>query len=391
MKISREISDRDKLIIYALVLVLVIYLSHTYIYSGIKSNKSNLELELSDLKGHSNDKDLLLSEENDVNNQIDGIDKVINDLKNSGGKGAINTQDFLCELSGWANDLDVGVGKFREIEVEEQNGVWRSQYEINLNGNLNDLVVLVSKLDNLGISYNVISMSLRQDLEYDWLKRDYTSLSKLDWLTIKEDNEEDKDIEDVEDTEDTDLIDELDDIDSSDLDNITEGSSGSDNSGENEFETKDETKEKTLEDQLMILLGHDDDVKEGSHRGLYTRNSSTKGVLSENSIIKDNVNTDNIGLNESIYNLDFTLEFIMFRDPYTVKVSNDNKDLFVVDKLGNKLSKYVIDNKIQEGIDFLSNEIDKVEKDIKEMQEEKKSTEEMEKYLKYLKDYNNGV
>lgn len=366
-----EVTERDKVLLIVLAIIVAFYLVYSFGYKNLKAYGEELKHELSSLEKSVPDIESLRVEEESYDSQIEEIDTKIDTIKLEGGSGAINKQGLLQYISEWAETFDVDVIRFKEIDNSEANGVWRTRYEIQLGGSLNDLVVMANKLDDLNISYNVLSMSLRQLMDHPWLKRGYEDLSDLPWMNFEKEDEEDGEDE----FSDLDL-DDLDLIDENDI-NVTPTDGRYDDSGSKDDKKDKSQREKTIEDKLLIILGEDVEEKKEEKEPV---NNPSRGMFS-----RDALRQTNLILNK--YRLDIEIEFIMFRDPNTLgkaKAETFDKEYFVVDSSGGKLSKMVIDNKIGDK-EFLNQEIERVEKEIESMKTEGKDTKEIQKYLEYLK------
>ncbi|NLJ84686.1 MAG: hypothetical protein GX336_07235, partial [Halanaerobiaceae bacterium] len=206
-----EVTERDKVLLIVLAIIVAFYLVYSFGYKNLKAYGEELKHELASLEKSVPDIESLKIEEEGYDSQIEEIDTKIDTIKLEGGSGAINKQGLLQYISEWAETFDVDVIRFKEIDNLEANDVWRTRYEIQLGGSLNDLVVMANKLDDLNISYNVLSMSLRQLMDHPWLKRGYEDLSDLPWMNFEKEDEEDGEDEFSDlDLDDLDLIDEND-------------------------------------------------------------------------------------------------------------------------------------------------------------------------------------
>lgn len=380
-----QITERDKIILTILGVIVAIVLIYNFGYKNLKVYGEDLKDEVNSLERKLPDIASLTNERDFYDSQIAELNEKIERIKAEGGNGVINKQGLLQYVSDWANDFNVEVLRFKEVDSSESNGVWRTRYEIQLGGSLNDLVVITNKVDDLGISYNVLSMSLRQLMDHPWLKRGYEELSDLPWMSFEVEEGEDS-LDTGFDFDGIDLIDDtVIDVPPTDGANYNQGSSGGSTDGSTS--TDGGNIEKSIEEKLMILLGEDGTSERDNKEPV---NSPSRNFVSRSatrSILGNVETTGNVETLINKYRLDMEIEFIMFRDPNTSTqdvVEYDEKEYFVIDSAGNKLSKLVIGNKITD-MDFVGNEIERVEKEIENMESEGKDTTEIKKYLDYLK------
>lgn len=423
--LKRELTNRDKVLLAILALSALFYIIYTFGYKTLQAERLSLQNQLETLKGRvPNIKQLQLEEQN-LDNRIREVESKIQEAIQNSDQNAINKQDFLRYVSHWASSNNVKVAKFKNLSETTSNGVWRSKYEIHLKGTLSDLVTVVNKINDLGISYNVLSMSLRQDLDMPWLTRAYDTQTDLNWMNYKEllDSGEiegltEEDLEKVIDSKD------LEDL--FDIPDNTNGNSNTQNNNSNENvvpEQDTKTDEEEFQDGLSNILSYNSIFKPSSNkialasRGILNDRFSSRGALylaSANNTstqttdknisiksleeVKENLN----GELTLLYRLDFEIELIMYKDPSTSHLSstmmlvdketekdttNSNVSEFVIDKSGSTMSKIDIDKKASKDKSFITDEINRVSKEMANMKKENLDTTELNKYLQYLKSF----
>lgn len=367
--------DREKILIALLIVIALIFVGYRYVYNPLVEHKERLDDQMASLGNYNVNVENMQSQEASVSQTLQELNSKIDNLKNEEGNQIINTQDFLLFLSTKTKEADVYIQKFKDLGVTEENGVWRVRFDVELNGYMKDLIRITQNIDDLGVSYDIKSVSLRQEGDIEYLSRAHKEQVDLVWFNYEKEeevytneipievptNEIPIDVPTVEETPPQTTVEVI------------------------------EVPPETLEEQLEILLGIAKPktiTKKTTVPGSTNNNNSNKKVVEES---KEETKANSKSFKETRMNLDFTIEFIMFNDPRTVLNYRDlyegdnhiGSQEFVIDAEGNKLTIDEINVRIKEDSEFVNREIDRVMGIVTE-ENTGEFADDIKEYLNYL-------
>lgn len=359
-------TDRDKVLVVILLVVLLGYVGYTYAYTPLSARKVELEDQLLSLQSSNTDTAAVTAKQASLQETLDGLDNNINQIKAGRETTSINIQDFLLFLSTKSRELGVDIKKFNDLGTTEENGVWRVKFDMGLYGYMKDILMITQNIEKMGVSYDVKSVSIRQKGDLEYLKRYYDDKVILEWF-----GEEEVPEDAVTETPGTPV--EVPDIVETPAETITT-----------------EVNPDNIEDQLDILLG----LKEPTKTVVVNPPVKTP-ANTPNTDEKDTEKTpEDIKLGDNFretkMNFDFTIEFIMFADPktnfsyidmYKDIVSTQEKS-YTVNATGETLEVSEIDSKINADPDFITTEINRVMGEISSLEETE--NQPLKDYLNYL-------
>lgn len=358
--------DREKILIALLIVIALIFVGYRYVYNPLVEHKERLDDQMASLGNYNVNVENMQSQEASVSQILQELNSKIDNLKNENGNQIINTQDFLLFLSTKTKEADVYIQKFKDLGVTEENGVWRVRFDVELNGYMKDLIRITQNIDDLGVSYDIKSVSLRQEGDIEYLSRAHKEQVDLVWFNYEKEeevytNEIPIEVPTVEETPPQTTVEVI------------------------------EVPPETLEEQLEILLGIAKPktiTKKTTVPGSTNNNNSNKKVVEES---KEETKANSKSFKETRMNLDFTIEFIMFNDPRTVLNYRDlyeednhiGSQEFIIDAEGNKLTIDEINVRIKEDSEFVNREIDRVMGIVTE-ENTGEFADDIKEYLNYL-------
>ncbi len=180
---------RDKFILLVLAFALLAYGGYKALWIPATEKIALLEQNKSEVEGQSGDitpleekSEKLRSEEKELKDSVDNIKKL------SGGLTTTN-EEFLVFLGKSAEENNVAVSGFTDLDTTDTDGIYRSTFDFELKGSGADINKVLEDINNIGIKCSYGSVSFRQNEKYDYLKRFFDDLSDLPWY--KEPEKED--------------------------------------------------------------------------------------------------------------------------------------------------------------------------------------------------------
>lgn len=114
--------------------------------------------------------------------EIEELDNIINEKKSAANKNDINAREFFQFMSDKATALNLKLNRINSTGYTENYGVYTVGFDFEVQGQMEDIIKIVSDIDSLGIGYNVKSLTLRDSSDYTWLKREFDSDNQVPWF-----------------------------------------------------------------------------------------------------------------------------------------------------------------------------------------------------------------
>lgn len=116
------------------------------------------------------------------------LEKKAAGIKETAGK-TFTGEEFLVFLGKSAKANGVAVTGFSDLGIEEENGLYKASYDFSLKGSGTQIANVLSELSGAGIKSSVSSVSLRQNVDYAYLKRFFDDVTGLPWYKEPEEDE----------------------------------------------------------------------------------------------------------------------------------------------------------------------------------------------------------
>lgn len=179
---------RDKAICILLLCSIVTYLVFSNIVIPANKKVEKLKEKREKVAALMTDIKPLLEEKAEKEKKRDNAEKKYNEIKNNAAYKTATSEEFLVYLGRSAEANGVKVTGFSDLGSKNENGIYRSFYDMELSGSAFAVGRVVRDFDLMGITYSVGSISMRQDKEYDYLKRFFDTMSNLKWYNEPEEN-----------------------------------------------------------------------------------------------------------------------------------------------------------------------------------------------------------
>ena len=131
----------------------------------------------------------LKKEAKSLEDAIAGLESRAADIKAAQNK-TFTSEEFLVFLGKSAKNNNVAVTGFSDLGTVEKNGLYKAVYDFSLKGSGENIASVLSELSESGVKSSVGSMSLRQNIQYGYLKRFFDDLTGLPWYKEPEKTEE---------------------------------------------------------------------------------------------------------------------------------------------------------------------------------------------------------
>lgn len=191
-----KLTLRDKIILIVIVSVLCFWGEYKLILCPMRQSVSELNKQKIEAKALMTDVTPLMAKAERVKSEKDKLKEKMEDIKCTYSEKAIRKEDFLVFIGKSTEKNNVYVTKYNNIGVTSENGVYKMYVDMELKGDTKNINKVITDIDSLGVKYSVGSMSYRQNVEYDYLKRFYDDLTDLPWY--KEPEKKDDEQSDTE-------------------------------------------------------------------------------------------------------------------------------------------------------------------------------------------------
>lgn len=184
--------------------ICILYLCFSYIVIPANKKVDALNAQKEQLEAKSSDIEPLLKQKAELEEKRDMCFKEYDDIRFKKASNTATAEELLVFLGGAAEKNNTKVTGFSDLgTIQEDDGFYKSYYDIELSGSPFDIARTVQALNDMKIKYSVGSMSYRQDKEYDYLKRFFDTETDLPWYTEPEEEEDTLDIKEPESSETT--------------------------------------------------------------------------------------------------------------------------------------------------------------------------------------------
>lgn len=193
-----------KAIAVIMACICVLYLCFDFIIIPANKNVDALNAQKEKLEAKSLDIEPLLKQKAELEEKREKNFEEYESVRFDKAFNTATSEEFLVFLGGAAEKNNTKVTGFSDLgTVQEDDGLYKSYYDIELSGSPFDIARTIQALNDMKIKYSVGSMSYRQDKEYDYLKRFFDTETDLPWYTEPEEEEETLDIKEPESSEST--------------------------------------------------------------------------------------------------------------------------------------------------------------------------------------------
>lgn len=168
--------------ILAWILVLVIAVGGGVYGYGIYNEKNtNLDSQITNLQSEVSGLSTLRTQVVSGEKKIEELDTVIEQKKSEANKNDINTQEFVQFIGERTTALDLSLNRIINTGYSENYGVYTVGFDIEVQGEIDNIISIINDIDSLGIGYNIQSLTLRDDADYSWLARPFDVDNQVPW------------------------------------------------------------------------------------------------------------------------------------------------------------------------------------------------------------------
>lgn len=168
--------------ILAWILVLVIAVGGGVYGYGIYNEKNtNLDSQITNLQSEVSGLSTLRTQVVSGEKKVEELDSVIEQKKSEANKNDINTQEFVQFIGERTTALNLSLNRIINTGYSENYGVYTVGFDIEVQGEIENIISIINDIDSLGIGYNIQSLTLRDDADYSWLARPFDVDNQVPW------------------------------------------------------------------------------------------------------------------------------------------------------------------------------------------------------------------
>lgn len=186
----RKLSIRERCIILLIVFAMAGYAGYQYLWIPAQEKTKHLKTQVEELRKTLGDQGLLESQITEKRNECAALEETIAALRTEQSGNNVNKEDFLVYLGRMCNENGVEVIHFNDLGTVEEDGVWKFRTDFELRGTMPALNMICEAIEKMNVRYSVGGMSLRQDEDNPYLTRFFDGISKLEWYTPAEQEEQ---------------------------------------------------------------------------------------------------------------------------------------------------------------------------------------------------------
>lgn len=179
---------KEKIMVICLAAAAAAYGMYRIAWIPLDEKLTVLQQRQEEVKGLEVDITPLKKEAQKLEESCADLEKKAAGIKETAGK-TFTSEEFLVFLGKSAKANGVAVTGFSDLGIEEENGLYKASYDFSLKGSGIQIANVLSELSSSGIKSSVSSVSLRQNVDYAYLKRFFDDVTGLPWYKEPEEDE----------------------------------------------------------------------------------------------------------------------------------------------------------------------------------------------------------
>lgn len=196
-----QVNDKGKIVAAIAALFIMIYAAVQMVYMPLSIRIQQAETEKREAEALKSDISPVLEQKQKLQKEEKQLsDKVADITETSGGKTATK-EEFLLFLGETAKKNNVGVIGFKDCGMTKLGGIYTQTFDFQLKGDRNSINNILAQINDMGIKTSYVSVSFRQNLELDYLKRYFDELSDFPWFKEQDEAENEDEDEDEDEGE----------------------------------------------------------------------------------------------------------------------------------------------------------------------------------------------
>ena len=184
-----KLALKEKIMLVCLAAAVAAFGAYKAVWTPLGVQLEQLKTKQAEVKELAVDITPLKKEAKSLEDAITGLESRAADIKAAQNK-TFTSEGFLVFLGKSSKNNNVAVTGFSDLGTEEKNGLYRAVYDFSLKGSGENIAGVLSELSESGVKSSVGSMSLRQNVQYGYLKRFFDDLTGLPWYKEPEKTEE---------------------------------------------------------------------------------------------------------------------------------------------------------------------------------------------------------
>ena len=184
-----KLALKEKIMLVCLAAALAAFGAYKAVWTPLGVQLEQLKIKQAEVKELAVDITPLKKEAKSLEDAIAGLESRAADIKAAQNK-TFTSEEFLVFLGKSAKNNNVAVTGFSDLGTVEKNGLYKAVYDFSLKGSGKNIASVLSELSESGVKSSVGSMSLRQNVQYGYLKRFFDDLTGLPWYKEPEKTEE---------------------------------------------------------------------------------------------------------------------------------------------------------------------------------------------------------